>query len=182
MSLGKSLDHFERIGKLGRETDAVGSADDRIFPEARRSRDIARFEKVVAHQVLSGFAAFRVAITQLSRNLFLKFKCKDVGVPSGIEVKKVTKAMQELERILRNRMAVARLETLAHPARPMYVAEPAGSFFDVGFQLINRVAELFISSQLHIGQPLQKPVAVFLNETRHQLEFEFQGGRRIAQK
>ena len=74
MRFSEGFDHFERIREFGSETNAVRSSDNSVFPKARRPRDFAGFEEVVAHQILGGFTTFRIAIAKLRRDLFLKLK------------------------------------------------------------------------------------------------------------
>src|SRR5262249_17451046 len=142
MRFGKGLDHLERIREIGCEADAVWCSDNRIFPEARRTLDVAGFEKVIAHQILCGFAAFRVAIAQLAGNLLLKLEGEDIGVSAGVEMEKTSQAMKEVQRILWNRVPVAGFQSLTHPAGPVHISQAARGFLDIGFELIDGVAKL----------------------------------------
>src|SRR5262249_16054775 len=151
MRLREGFDHLERIGKVRSETDAVGRSNDGIFPKTGRPSDFTGLEEVIPHQILCGFTAFGIAVAELRCDLFLKFEGQNVGVPSGIKVQKIAQAMQKLQRLLWNRMPVARLERLSNPAGPMHVAQPTGSVFDIWFELIDRVAELLIPHRLHIS-------------------------------
>ena len=51
-----------------------------------------------------------------------------------------------------------------NPARPVHVTQSAGSFFEIGLELIDRVAELLVASGLHLDERLQKSAAILLDQ------------------
>ena len=95
-------------------------------------------------------------------------------------MQEVPQTVKELQGILWYGVAIARFQSLAHPTRPMHVPQAARSFFDIGFQLIDRVTELLITSRLHVREQLDEAVPILLNQARHDLAFELQRRFRIT--
>src|SRR6516164_1980494 len=62
----------------------------------------------------------------------------------------------------------------------MRVTEAARCVFHVGLELINRIAEIFVSRRLHRDQGAQKTVAIFSDQSPQDFVLEILGDCRIA--
>src|SRR5262249_9764450 len=150
-----------------RKANRVSCSDNCFLPEARRTRNIASLEEVIAHQTFCRLASFGMAITKLRGDLFLGLDCQHVGITRRIKMKTVPNAVKEPHSMFRYRMPVARFQRLAPPAAPVHITQTAWRFLDVGLKLINRVAELFVPNRLHLREQFEESISILLNETRH---------------
>ena len=122
----------------------------------------------------------RIFIAELSRNLLLKFECEHVGIAAGIKVKKVANAVMEFQGVFGNRVPVTGFQRLSNPPGPMHIAQGAGRLLQIGFELINCVAKQLVPGRLHFREQFDEAVPILLNQSRHNLSFEFQCGCGVA--
>src|SRR6185503_17756292 len=79
-------------------------------------------------------------------------------------------------------MSARQFDRLSNPPGPVHVAKAAGRFLEVGFKLVDGIAELPVARGLHLYKCLQKTIAAFFDEARKYLALEFIRSRLIAQQ
>src|SRR5262249_24544564 len=152
------------------------------FPEARLARQHTGFQEVVPHELLRGFSALRIFVTELLCDLLLEFKLKDVEVAACSKMQKVSNAVVKIQCLCRKQMAARGFNRLSNPAGPVHITQAAGGLLEIRLELIDGVAELPVTTCLHRHEGFQKPIAVFLHETRKDLAFKLLGCGAIAQQ
>src|SRR5688572_9010927 len=181
VGLGKGLDHFEGIAKVGLDRNLAAAAADLFLPHRSPPGDLARPQEVVTHHGLRGFTVGRLAVTQAWRDLLLMLIGQHVEVSLGLEVQKRPHAMMEGQPALEIHF-FGTFKCLSNPVRPMEVADPARRVLQVRLQLEHGLPELFIPNALRLEKPAKKDVAMTPEESRQDFTLELRGRPLVSRE